>query len=79
MHGTPPGQGWAYNDVRMNLLAYALTLLFRRPLPDVLRERVIDPLGAPTGGRGTGTGRASSTSTAAGSRWSPAARTGAAD
>ncbi len=29
-HGTPPGEGWAYNDVRMNLLCYALTLLFRR-------------------------------------------------
>lgn len=23
IHGTPPGQGWAYNDVRMNLLTYA--------------------------------------------------------
>jgi beta-lactamase family protein len=46
VHGTPPGEGWAYNDVRMNLLAYALTLLFRRPLPDVLRERVMNPIGA---------------------------------
>lgn len=46
VHGTPPGEGWAYNDVRMNLLAYALTLLFRRSLPDVLRERVMDPMGA---------------------------------
>jgi CubicO group peptidase (beta-lactamase class C family) len=45
-HGTPPGQGWAYNDVRMNLLAYALTLLFRRSLADVLRGRVMEPLGA---------------------------------
>ena len=46
VHGTPPGAGWAYNDVRMNLLAYALTLLFRRPLPDVLGERVMNPIGA---------------------------------
>ncbi|MEU7848540.1 serine hydrolase [Micromonospora parva] len=46
VHGTPPGQGWAYNDVRMNLLAYALTLLLRRSLPEVLRQRVMDPLGA---------------------------------
>jgi CubicO group peptidase (beta-lactamase class C family) len=46
VHGTPPGEGWAYNDVRMNLLAYALTLLFRRSLPDVLRERVMVPIGA---------------------------------
>ena len=45
-HGTPPGEGWAYNDVRMNLLAYALTLLFRRSLADVLRDRVMVPLGA---------------------------------
>ncbi len=45
-HGTPPGQGWAYNDVRMNLLAYALTLLFGRSLADVLRDRVMVPLGA---------------------------------
>ncbi|MFC0003635.1 serine hydrolase domain-containing protein [Micromonospora siamensis] len=41
-----PGTGWAYNDVRVNLLCLALTLLFRRPLPDVLREAVLDPLGA---------------------------------
>lgn len=46
VHGTPPGQGWAYNDVRMNLLCYALTLLIGRPLPEVLKERVMDPLGA---------------------------------
>jgi CubicO group peptidase (beta-lactamase class C family) len=46
VHDTPPGEGWAYNDVRMNLLAYALTLLFRRSLSDVLRERVMDPVGA---------------------------------
>jgi len=45
-HGTPPGQGWAYNDVRMNLLALALTLLFGRSLADVLRDRVMVPLGA---------------------------------
>jgi CubicO group peptidase (beta-lactamase class C family) len=46
VHDTPPGAGWAYNDVRINLLAYALTLLFRRSLPDVLRERVMAPIGA---------------------------------
>lgn len=46
VHGTPPGEGWAYNDVRINLLVYALTLLLRRPLPDVLGERVMVPLGA---------------------------------
>jgi len=46
VHGTPPGEGWAYNDVRMNLLTYALTLLFQRPLPEVLRERVMEPMAA---------------------------------
>jgi len=46
VHGTPPGEGWAYNDVRMNLLTYALTLLLRRPLPEVLRDRVMEPMAA---------------------------------
>ena len=49
VHGKPPGEGWAYNDVRMNLLTYALTLLFRRPLPEVLRERVLEPMAASEG------------------------------
>ncbi|MCO1656981.1 serine hydrolase [Pseudonocardia sp. S2-4] len=42
----PPGTSWAYNDVRVNLLALALTALLGRELPDVLRERVTDPIGA---------------------------------
>jgi CubicO group peptidase (beta-lactamase class C family) len=41
-----PGSGFAYNDVRVNLLCLALTVLWRRPLGDILRERVMDPLGA---------------------------------
>jgi hypothetical protein len=41
-----PGERYEYNDVRVNLLAYALLQRFRRPLPDVLRERVMDPIGA---------------------------------
>ncbi|WP_421111449.1 serine hydrolase domain-containing protein [Streptomyces sp. NEAU-S77] len=44
--GGPPGEGWAYNDVRVNLTALALTVLFRRALPEVLRERVMAPIGA---------------------------------
>lgn len=44
----PPGSGWAYNDVRVNLLCLALTVLFGNPLPAVLRERVLEPLGAST-------------------------------
>ncbi|MEU3765836.1 serine hydrolase domain-containing protein [Amycolatopsis keratiniphila] len=42
----PPGGGWAYNDVRVNLLCLALTRLFARPLPSVLREGVLGPMGA---------------------------------
>ena len=45
--GGPPGSGWAYNDVRVNLLCLALTALFRRSLADVLAD-VLRPLGAST-------------------------------
>lgn len=41
-----PGHFWEYNDVRVNVLAYSLMRLFRRPLPDVLREKVMRPIGA---------------------------------
>ncbi|MFF3767355.1 serine hydrolase domain-containing protein [Streptomyces sp. NPDC001922] len=44
--GGPPGEGWAYNDVRVNLTALALTVLLRRPLPEVLGERIMEPIGA---------------------------------
>ncbi|MET9967851.1 serine hydrolase domain-containing protein [Streptomyces sp. NPDC006356] len=47
--GGPPGAGWAYNDVRVNLTALALTVLFGRALPEVLRERVLTPIGASDG------------------------------
>jgi CubicO group peptidase (beta-lactamase class C family) len=40
-----PGSGWAYNDVRVNLLSLALTALFGRSLPDVLDEHVLTPIG----------------------------------
>ena len=46
VHGTAPGHGWAYNDVRMNLLTLCLTALFGRTLEHVLREAVMRPLGA---------------------------------
>lgn len=41
-----PGTFWEYNDVRVNLLAYALLHVFERPLPEVLEEHVMDPIGA---------------------------------
>jgi CubicO group peptidase (beta-lactamase class C family) len=41
-----PGTRYQYNDVRVNLLALAATSVWRRPLPQVLREHVMDPIGA---------------------------------
>lgn len=41
-----PGTAWEYNDTRVNVLALALLNVWRRPLPVVLRERVMDPIGA---------------------------------
>lgn len=41
-----PGGFWEYNDVRVNVLAWALLLRFRRPLPEVFSEKVLRPLGA---------------------------------
>ncbi|MGO4664691.1 serine hydrolase domain-containing protein [Bosea sp. 2RAB26] len=45
----PPGSHYEYNDVRVNLLAYCLLQRFRKPLPEVLRERIMDPIGASQG------------------------------
>jgi CubicO group peptidase (beta-lactamase class C family) len=42
----PPGTFWEYNDVRVNRLALSLLHLFREPLPDMLRRRIMDPIGA---------------------------------
>ena len=41
-----PGTVYKYNDVRVNLLALAALNVWRRPLPQVLREFVMDPIGA---------------------------------
>lgn len=41
-----PGTVFEYNDTRVNLLALAATSVWRRPLPAVLREYVMDPIGA---------------------------------
>ena len=42
----PPGTHWEYNDVRVNQLSYALMCLFKRPLPEVLKTRIMDPISA---------------------------------
>jgi CubicO group peptidase (beta-lactamase class C family) len=41
-----PGTVYKYNDVRVNALALAALHVWRRPLPDVLREAVMEPIGA---------------------------------
>jgi len=41
-----PGEFWEYNDVRVNRLSLALLRLWRRPLPEVFRELVMEPIGA---------------------------------
>jgi CubicO group peptidase (beta-lactamase class C family) len=41
-----PGTFWEYNDVRVNRLSLSLLQVFRRPLPEVLREIIMDPIGA---------------------------------
>ncbi len=41
-----PGTFWEYNDVRVNLAAYGLLRVHGRGLPEVLRDLVMDPIGA---------------------------------
>ena len=41
-----PGTTYEYNDVRVNALALASLEVWRRPLPQVLKEHVMDPIGA---------------------------------
>ncbi|HVU54295.1 MAG TPA: serine hydrolase [Puia sp.] len=41
-----PGTVWKYNDVRVNALALAATCVWRKPLPQVLKTFIMDPIGA---------------------------------
>jgi CubicO group peptidase (beta-lactamase class C family) len=41
-----PGTHFKYNDVRVNVLAYALLQVWRKPVPVVLKEKIMDPIGA---------------------------------
>ena len=43
-----PGTFYKYNDVRVNALAYSLLQVWRVPLPQVLKEYIMDPIGAST-------------------------------
>ena len=41
-----PGSVYEYNDVRVNALALAVLNVWRRPLPQVLKENLMDEIGA---------------------------------
>jgi len=41
-----PGTVYQYNDVRSNALALAALNVWRRPLPQVLKENIMEPIGA---------------------------------
>ncbi len=43
-----PGTSFKYNDVRVNVLSYSLLQVWRKPLPMVLKERIMDRIGAST-------------------------------
>lgn len=50
----PSGSRWEYNDVRVNALALAATEIWRKPLPQVLKQKIMDPIGASDTWRWTG-------------------------
>ncbi len=41
-----PGTFYEYNDVRVNRMSLSLLRLWKRPLPEVLRSEIMDPIGA---------------------------------
>lgn len=41
-----PGSQFEYNDVRVNVLSYSLLQVWRKPLPVILKEKIMDPIGA---------------------------------
>ncbi|WP_424004179.1 serine hydrolase domain-containing protein [Maribacter sp. IgM3_T14_3] len=41
-----PGTVMEYNDVRVNVLAYSLTHVWRKPMPIVLKEKIMDKIDA---------------------------------
>ncbi len=41
-----PGTRYEYNDTRVNVLALAATNLWNKPIQEVLRDHVMDPIGA---------------------------------
>lgn len=49
-----PGTVYKYNDTRVNVLALAILNIWRKPLPQVLKEQVMDKIGASPTWRWTG-------------------------
>lgn len=49
-----PGTMYKYNDTRVNVLALAILNVWRKPLPQVLKEHVMDEIGASPTWRWTG-------------------------
>lgn len=43
-----PGTKMEYNDVRVNVLAYSLLNVWRKPLPQILKQKIMDPIDAST-------------------------------
>ncbi|WP_378176190.1 serine hydrolase domain-containing protein [Aquimarina sp. SS2-1] len=43
-----PGTVFEYNDVRVNVLSYSLLNIWRKPLPHILKEKIMDPISAST-------------------------------
>jgi len=41
-----PGTFWEYNDVRVNRLSLSLLRVLKRAVPEVAKERIMDPIGA---------------------------------
>lgn len=41
-----PGTFWEYNDVRVNRVALSVLRVWNRPLPEVLKREIMDPIGA---------------------------------
>jgi CubicO group peptidase (beta-lactamase class C family) len=41
-----PGTFYEYNDVRINRLGLSLLRVFRKPVPEVFRDEIMDPIGA---------------------------------
>jgi len=41
-----PGEYWEYNDVRINRMSLSLLEVCQKPLPRVLKDEIMDPIGA---------------------------------